>query len=148
MYSRYTLLSYTMLRYIFIKQQTHSNILATTSQVPLHKLSYIHIWQLSHLIKHLLLFFFLLSGRPTTLSETMGKAEMWLIRTYWDFSFPRPQLPNVEFVGGLHCKPAKPLPKVTYSSLLFFVNFVFSIGTFCIVYLEYLITGSQIWEPG
>ncbi|XP_061001229.1 UDP-glucuronosyltransferase 2B4-like isoform X3 [Dama dama] len=50
-------------------------------------------------------------GRPTTLSETMGKAEMWLIRTYWDFSFPRPLLPNVEFVGGLHCKPAKPLPK-------------------------------------
>ncbi|XP_061001233.1 UDP-glucuronosyltransferase 2B4-like isoform X4 [Dama dama] len=50
-------------------------------------------------------------GRPTTLSETMGKAELWLIRTYWDFSFPRPLLPNVEFVGGLHCKPAKPLPK-------------------------------------
>ncbi|XP_015327152.1 UDP-glucuronosyltransferase 2B17 isoform X3 [Bos taurus] len=53
-------------------------------------------------------------GRPTTLSETMGKAEMWLIRTYWDFSFPRPRLPNVEFVGGLHCKPAKPLPKVLW----------------------------------
>ncbi|XP_043303555.1 UDP-glucuronosyltransferase 2B20-like [Cervus canadensis] len=50
-------------------------------------------------------------GRPTTLSETMGKAELWLIRTYWDLSFPRPLLPNVEFVGGLHCKPAKPLPK-------------------------------------
>ena len=42
----------------------------------------------------------------------MGKAEMWLIRTYWDFEFPFPYLPNVEFVGGLHCKPAKPLPKV------------------------------------
>ncbi|XP_060003237.1 UDP-glucuronosyltransferase 2C1-like isoform X2 [Lagenorhynchus albirostris] len=41
----------------------------------------------------------------------MGKAEMWLIRTYWDFEFPFPYLPNVEFVGGLHCKPAKPLPK-------------------------------------
>ncbi|XP_008062242.1 UDP-glucuronosyltransferase 2B17-like isoform X3 [Carlito syrichta] len=50
-------------------------------------------------------------GRPTTLSETMGKAEMWLIRTYWDFDFPRPFLPNVDFIGGHHCKPAKPLPK-------------------------------------
>ena len=73
------------------------------------------------------LFLFSLSGRPTTLVETMGKAEMWLIRNYWDFSFPRPRLPNFEFVGGIHCKPAKSLPKVTYSSLLFFVNFVFSI---------------------
>ncbi|XP_051675716.1 UDP-glucuronosyltransferase 2A2 isoform X4 [Oryctolagus cuniculus] len=50
-------------------------------------------------------------GRPTTLCETMGKAEIWLIRTYWDFEFPRPYLPNFEFVGGLHCKPAKPLPE-------------------------------------
>ncbi|XP_057584474.1 UDP-glucuronosyltransferase 2B4-like [Hippopotamus amphibius kiboko] len=50
-------------------------------------------------------------GRPTTLFETIGKAEMWLIRTYWDFDFPRPLLPNFEFVGGLHCKPAKSLPK-------------------------------------
>ncbi|XP_006756480.1 PREDICTED: UDP-glucuronosyltransferase 2B17 [Myotis davidii] len=50
-------------------------------------------------------------GRPTTLCETLGKAEIWLIRTYWDFEFPRPYLPNFEFVGGLHCKPAKPLPK-------------------------------------
>ncbi|XP_048220627.1 UDP-glucuronosyltransferase 2A3-like isoform X1 [Perognathus longimembris pacificus] len=50
-------------------------------------------------------------GRPTTLCETLGKAEIWLIRTYWDFDFPHPYLPNFEFVGGLHCKPAKPLPK-------------------------------------
>ncbi|XP_061445238.1 UDP-glucuronosyltransferase 2A1-like [Rhineura floridana] len=50
-------------------------------------------------------------GRPTTLCEVMGKAEIWLIRTYWDFEFPRPFLPNFEFVGGLHCKPAKPLPE-------------------------------------
>nr|XP_060637371.1 UDP-glucuronosyltransferase 2A1-like isoform X3 [Anolis sagrei ordinatus] len=50
-------------------------------------------------------------GRPTTLCETMGKAEIWLIRTYWDVEFPRPLLPNFEFVGGLHCQPAKPLPK-------------------------------------
>ncbi|KAL2780354.1 UDP-glucuronosyltransferase 2B15 precursor [Daubentonia madagascariensis] len=50
-------------------------------------------------------------GRPTTLYKTMEKADMWLIRTYWDFEFPRPLLPNFDFVGGLHCKPAKPLPK-------------------------------------
>nr|XP_042107410.1 UDP-glucuronosyltransferase 2B4-like isoform X3 [Ovis aries] len=53
-------------------------------------------------------------GRPTTFLETIGKADMWLIRTYWDFEFPRPVLPNFEFVGGLHCKPAKPLPKVLW----------------------------------
>ncbi|KFO23824.1 UDP-glucuronosyltransferase 2B17 [Fukomys damarensis] len=50
-------------------------------------------------------------GRPTTIYKTMGKAEMWLIRSYWDLEFPRPSLPNFDFVGGLHCKPAKPLPK-------------------------------------
>ncbi|XP_042578993.1 UDP glucuronosyltransferase 2 family, polypeptide A5 isoform X1 [Cyprinus carpio] len=51
------------------------------------------------------------SGKPTTMCETMGKADIWLIRTYWDFEYPRPLLPNFKFVGGLHCKPTKPLPK-------------------------------------
>nr|XP_014353911.1 PREDICTED: UDP-glucuronosyltransferase 2A1-like [Latimeria chalumnae] len=50
-------------------------------------------------------------GRPTTFCEAMGKAEIWLIRTYWDFEYPRPLLPNFKFVGGLHCRPAKPLPE-------------------------------------
>uniref|UniRef100_A0A670JRB2 glucuronosyltransferase n=1 Tax=Podarcis muralis TaxID=64176 RepID=A0A670JRB2_PODMU len=50
-------------------------------------------------------------GRPTTQCEVMGKAEIWLIRTYWDLEFPRPLLPNFEFVGGLQCQPAKPLPE-------------------------------------
>uniref|UniRef100_A0A8C5M0E6 UDP-glucuronosyltransferase n=1 Tax=Leptobrachium leishanense TaxID=445787 RepID=A0A8C5M0E6_9ANUR len=53
-------------------------------------------------------------GRPTSLCEVMGKAEIWLIRTYWDFEYPRPTLPNFEFVGGLHCTPAKPLPEVIW----------------------------------
>ncbi|KAF5926801.1 hypothetical protein HPG69_001431, partial [Diceros bicornis minor] len=50
-------------------------------------------------------------GRPTTLCELMGKADIWLIQTYWDFEFPHLLLPNFEFVGGLQRKPAKPLPK-------------------------------------
>uniref|UniRef100_A0A8C5KV89 UDP-glucuronosyltransferase n=1 Tax=Jaculus jaculus TaxID=51337 RepID=A0A8C5KV89_JACJA len=50
-------------------------------------------------------------GRPTTLIETMAKADIWLVRTYWDLEFPYPALPNFEFIGGLHCKPAEPLPK-------------------------------------
>uniref|UniRef100_A0A8C4ML50 UDP-glucuronosyltransferase n=1 Tax=Equus asinus asinus TaxID=83772 RepID=A0A8C4ML50_EQUAS len=41
----------------------------------------------------------------------MRKAEMWLVRNYWDFEFPRPFLPHFQFIGGYHCKPAKPLPK-------------------------------------
>ncbi|XP_076867457.1 UDP-glucuronosyltransferase 2C1-like [Brachyhypopomus gauderio] len=49
-------------------------------------------------------------GKPTTLCEIMGKADIWLIRSYWDFEYPQPLLPNFKFVGGLHCKPAKPLP--------------------------------------
>ncbi|OWK13559.1 hypothetical protein Celaphus_00017455, partial [Cervus elaphus hippelaphus] len=57
------------------------------------------------------LFYSKVLGRHTTLSETMGKAEMWFIRTFCDFEFPCLLLPNFEFVGGLHCKPAKSLPK-------------------------------------
>ncbi|XP_062054755.1 UDP-glucuronosyltransferase 2B13-like [Lepus europaeus] len=50
-------------------------------------------------------------GRPVTFIELVGKADIWLIRSYWDLEFPRPLLPNFDFVGGLHCKPAKPLPQ-------------------------------------
>ncbi|ELR51820.1 hypothetical protein M91_02168, partial [Bos mutus] len=69
--------------------------------------------------------------RPSMLCETMGKAEIWLIRTYWDFEFPRPYLPNFEFVGGLYCKSAKPLPRNL--SLQEMEEFVQSSGEYSIV---------------
>ncbi|XP_030647783.1 UDP-glucuronosyltransferase 2B11 isoform X7 [Chanos chanos] len=50
-------------------------------------------------------------SRPTSFCEMMGKADIWLIRTYWDFEYPRPLVPNFKYVGGIHCRPAKPLPK-------------------------------------
>nr|XP_044622641.1 UDP-glucuronosyltransferase 2B31-like isoform X2 [Equus asinus] len=53
-------------------------------------------------------------GRATKLYELRRKAEMWLVRTYWDFEFPRPFLPHFQFIGGYHCKPAKSLPKVIW----------------------------------
>ncbi|XP_030647789.1 UDP-glucuronosyltransferase 2A2 isoform X6 [Chanos chanos] len=52
-----------------------------------------------------------IQNRPTSFCEMMGKADIWLIRTYWDFEYPRPFLPNFKYVGGIHCRPAKPLPK-------------------------------------
>ncbi|KAL4687629.1 hypothetical protein H8959_019757, partial [Pygathrix nigripes] len=41
----------------------------------------------------------------------MGKVDIRLVQNSWDFQFPHPLLPTVDFVGGPHCKPAKPLPK-------------------------------------
>uniref|UniRef100_A0A8C5YAY9 glucuronosyltransferase n=1 Tax=Microcebus murinus TaxID=30608 RepID=A0A8C5YAY9_MICMU len=72
---------------------------------------YYDFWFQAYDVKKWKQFYLEVLGRPATLYETMKKADMWLVRTYWDFEFPRPLLPNFDFVGGLHCKPAKPLPK-------------------------------------
>lgn len=57
------------------------------------------------------------TGKSTSACELMSNADFWLMRTYWDFNFPRPLLPNFKYIGGIHCRPAKPLPKVGLSPL-------------------------------
>ncbi|KAM9817423.1 UDP-glucuronosyltransferase 2B1-like [Neosynchiropus ocellatus] len=37
-------------------------------------------------------------------------ADLWLMRTDFVFDFPRPTMPNIVYIGGFQCKPAKPLP--------------------------------------
>ncbi|KAJ3581982.1 hypothetical protein NHX12_005474 [Muraenolepis orangiensis] len=38
------------------------------------------------------------------------RADLWLMRIDFVFEFPRPTMPNVIYMGGFQCKPAKPLP--------------------------------------
>ena len=39
--------------------------------------------------------------------DILSESSMWLIRTDFAFEYPRPLMPNVKFIGGFHCKPAK-----------------------------------------
>ncbi|KAM7423779.1 hypothetical protein PAMA_000236 [Pampus argenteus] len=38
-------------------------------------------------------------------------ADLWLMRVDFVFEYPRPTMPNVIYIGGFQCKPAKPLPQ-------------------------------------
>ncbi|XP_032377837.1 UDP-glucuronosyltransferase 2A2 isoform X1 [Etheostoma spectabile] len=38
-------------------------------------------------------------------------ADLWLMRVDFVFEFPRPTMPNIIYMGGFQCKPAKPLPE-------------------------------------
>ena len=37
-------------------------------------------------------------------------ADVWLMRVDFVFEFPRPSMPNLVYIGGFQCRPAKPLP--------------------------------------
>ncbi|XP_039867368.1 UDP-glucuronosyltransferase 2C1-like isoform X2 [Simochromis diagramma] len=44
-------------------------------------------------------------------NELMTDADIWLMRVDFVFEYPRPTMPNVVYIGGFQCKPAKPLPQ-------------------------------------
>ncbi|XP_035806764.2 UDP-glucuronosyltransferase 2A1-like [Amphiprion ocellaris] len=43
--------------------------------------------------------------------QLMIDADIWLMRVDFVFDYPRPTMPNVVYMGGFQCKPAKPLPQ-------------------------------------
>uniref|UniRef100_A0A673XLA9 UDP-glucuronosyltransferase n=1 Tax=Salmo trutta TaxID=8032 RepID=A0A673XLA9_SALTR len=43
--------------------------------------------------------------------ELLQGADLWLMRVDFVFEFPRPTMPNVIYMAGFQCKPAKPLPQ-------------------------------------
>ncbi|XP_049455002.1 UDP-glucuronosyltransferase 2C1-like isoform X1 [Epinephelus fuscoguttatus] len=50
-------------------------------------------------------------GPDNEFNELMLDADIWLMRVDFVFEFPRPTMPNVVYMGGFQCKPAKPLPE-------------------------------------
>lgn len=56
-----------------------------------------------------------------------AKASMIFSNSHFSINFPRPHLPSVVEIGGVHCRPAKPLNKVT--------NCVTLISHWCILYV-------------
>ncbi|XP_034076697.1 UDP-glucuronosyltransferase 2C1-like isoform X2 [Gymnodraco acuticeps] len=50
-------------------------------------------------------------GSDIDFNQLMLDADIWLMRVDFVFEFPRPTMPNVVYMGGFQCKPAKPLPE-------------------------------------
>ncbi|XP_051806742.1 UDP-glucuronosyltransferase 2A1-like isoform X6 [Acanthochromis polyacanthus] len=43
--------------------------------------------------------------------ELFQSADIWLMRNDFTFEWPRPTMPNIVYMSGFQCKPAKSLPK-------------------------------------
>ncbi|TRY82310.1 hypothetical protein DNTS_009394 [Danionella cerebrum] len=50
-------------------------------------------------------------GSEINYKSILRDADIWLMRTDFIFEFPRPTMPNIVYMGGFQCKPAKPLPE-------------------------------------
>ncbi|XP_033972419.1 UDP-glucuronosyltransferase 2C1-like [Trematomus bernacchii] len=50
-------------------------------------------------------------GSDIDFNQLMLDADIWLMRVDFVFEFPRPTMPNIVYIGGFQCKPAKPLPE-------------------------------------
>ncbi|MGH0156670.1 UNVERIFIED_CONTAM: hypothetical protein FKN15_031857 [Acipenser sinensis] len=50
-------------------------------------------------------------GPGVDLFSLLLSADLWLMRANFVFEFPRPTMPNIVYIGGFQCNPAKPLPQ-------------------------------------
>ncbi|XP_051800916.1 UDP-glucuronosyltransferase 2A2-like isoform X4 [Acanthochromis polyacanthus] len=50
-------------------------------------------------------------GPDVDFYQLLIDADIWLMRVDFVFEYPRPTMPNVVYMGGFQCKPAKPLPQ-------------------------------------
>jgi glucuronosyltransferase len=57
-----------------------------------------------------------------SISELESSTALVLLNHHFSISYPKPLMPNMVQVGGMHIKPAKPLPEVTSSTLLFIAS--------------------------
>ncbi|XP_063069606.1 UDP-glucuronosyltransferase-like isoform X4 [Engraulis encrasicolus] len=49
--------------------------------------------------------------RDTSIMELASNAALWLMTSDFAFEFPKPQMPNMVMVGGIHAGTPKPLPQ-------------------------------------
>ncbi|XP_069030574.1 UDP-glucuronosyltransferase 2A2-like [Embiotoca jacksoni] len=50
-------------------------------------------------------------GPDIDYNQIIIDADIWLMRVDFVFDYPRPTMPNIVYMGGFQCKPAKPLPQ-------------------------------------
>ncbi|XP_051896191.1 UDP-glucuronosyltransferase 2A1-like [Pristis pectinata] len=48
-------------------------------------------------------------GPDIDIQTLLLRADVWLMRVDFVFEFPRPTMPNIVYIGGFQCKPARPL---------------------------------------
>ncbi|XP_032905977.1 UDP-glucuronosyltransferase 2C1-like [Amblyraja radiata] len=48
-------------------------------------------------------------GPNTDFQGILLSSDVWLMRVDFVFEFPRPTMPNIVYIGGFQCKPARPL---------------------------------------
>jgi len=61
--------------------------------------------------------FFNFTEPPPPLTELLRKTSLLLVNNHFSLNYPKPLMPNVIEVGGMHLRPPKELPEVRHAIL-------------------------------